>query len=288
MKRIGFYHSKDMDGFFSGAVLKKAFKDNIELRGWDYKDEVPTFDELVEYDEVILIDVTFPIARLNELAKWTNVTVIDHHIGFKRDFDNYEEDLFFEYIYDDKLSACEIGSKHYFGFISKITELVGEYDTYRAFGTEKWLSSVMPMKYYLYSKVNGPDDVRESWLDSVVENTRALSTFMDHGKTIMNYVDNINKQTTTNFAFERMFNNNLKALCYNMPFFNSEVANSIDNIDDYDILIGFVYDGEQWRVSLRANREDIDCSILAKQKGGGGHKGAAGFSVENFEDIFYE
>ena len=54
IKRLGFYHSKDMDGSFSGAVLKYKYPD-IELRGWDYKDEVPSFESMNGYDEIILI-----------------------------------------------------------------------------------------------------------------------------------------------------------------------------------------------------------------------------------------
>ena len=54
----------------------------------------------------------------------------------------------------------------------------------------------------------------------------------------------------------------------------------INNVDDYDILIGFSYDGEKWTYSLRS--EKADCSELASKYGGGGHKGAAGFNSTDF------
>ena len=53
-----------------------------------------------------------------------------------------------------------------------------------------------------------------------------------------------------------------------------------DNIDDYDILIGFSYDGDNWNYSLRSTK--VDCAVLAMKYGGGGHKGAAGFSNPDF------
>lgn len=52
----------------------------------------------------------------------------------------------------------------------------------------------------------------------------------------------------------------------------------IGNIDNYDILIGFVFNGHEWRYSLRSTK--VDCSKVAMQYGGGGHKGAAGFNTK--------
>ena len=54
----------------------------------------------------------------------------------------------------------------------------------------------------------------------------------------------------------------------------------IDNVDDYDILVGFSFDGESWNYSLRSTK--IDCSKVAMKYGGGGHKGAAGFNNSDF------
>ena len=53
MKRLCYYHSKDPDGWVSGAIVKRKYSD-IELRGWDYKDPIPPIEEIIKYDEVIL------------------------------------------------------------------------------------------------------------------------------------------------------------------------------------------------------------------------------------------
>ena len=39
------------------------------------------------------------------------------------------------------------------------------------------------------------------------------------------------------------------------------------------------FNGEQWVCSFYSNKEDIDCSIMASRLGGGGHKGAAGCTI---------
>ena len=51
----------------------------------------------------------------------------------------------------------------------------------------------------------------------------------------------------------------------------------------YDVLIGFSFDGEIWTYSLRAARPSIDVSVIAQCLGGGGHKGAAGFTSRFLE-----
>ena len=192
-KRLGFYHSKDIDGYFSGAVLKYKYPD-IELRGWDYKDEVPSFESMDGFDEIILIDITFPFDILQELGTKTKLTVIDHHVSFKKQVDNHLQIghdvvtdnlkyITFEYIYDDKLSACELGFKYYFGYIPPIVELVGKYDTWRANGTYEWDTVVLPMKYYLYGKVNKPEDVKNYWFDKYSGDI--VDSMLEIGKSIM-------------------------------------------------------------------------------------------------------
>ena len=48
----------------------------------------------------------------------------------------------------------------------------------------------------------------------------------------------------------------------------------------------FCYNGKQFIVSVYSNKEDVDCSLFAKRYGGGGHKGAAGYTVEDTDGLF--
>ena len=297
IKRLGIYHSKDTDGHFSGAVLKYKYPD-IELRGWDYRDEVPSFESIEGYDEIILIDITFPFDILQELGTKTKLTVIDHHVSFKKQVDNHlqighdvvtDELKFitFEYIYDDKLSACELGFKHYFGYVPPIVELVGKYDTWRANGTNEWEETVLPMKYYLYGKVNKPEDVKNYWFDSVEElyHEDIIDDMLEIGKSIMEYERKMDESKTNSYAFEREVYG-LRALCINTNFMSSETMMSKFDSSKHDIMIGFAYNGNNWGVSLRSIGDKVDVSQIAKARGGGGHPQSAGFQAVTFEDIF--
>ena len=295
-KRLGIYHSKDTDGHFSGAVLKYKYPD-IELRGWDYKDEVPSFESMKGYDEIILIDITFPFDILQELGTKTKLTVIDHHISFKKQVDNHLQighdvvtdelkSITFEYIYDDKLSACELGFKHYFGYIPPIVELVGKYDTWRANGTDEWDKHVLPVKYFLYGKVNKPEDIDSKWfiMDELL-NALALADMFDIGKSIMEYERKMDESKTNSYAFEREVYG-LRALCINTNFMSSETMMTKFDSSKHDIMIGFAYNGNNWGVSLRSIGDKVDVSQIAKERGGGGHPQSAGFQASTFEDIF--
>ena len=297
IKRLGIYHSKDTDGHFSGAVLKYKYPD-IELRGWDYRDEVPSFESMEGYDEIILIDITFPFDILQELGTKTKLTVIDHHVSFKKQVDNHLQighdvvtdelkSITFEYIYDDKLSACELGFKYYFGYIPPIVELVGKYDTWRANGTDEWEETVLPMKYYLYGKVNKPEDVKNYWFDSVEElyHEDIIDNMLEIGKSIMEYERKMDESKTNSYAFEREVYG-LRALCINTNFMSSETMMTKFDSSKHDIMIGFAYNGNNWGVSLRSVGDKVDVSQIAKARGGGGHSQSAGFQASTFDDIF--
>ena len=293
IKRLGIYHSKDTDGHFSGAVLKYKYPD-IELRGWDYKDEVPSFETMDGFDEIILIDVTFPFDILQELGTKTKLTVIDHHVSFKKQVDNHlqvghdvvTDDLkyiTFEYIYDEKLSACELGFKYYFGYIPPIIELVGKYDTWRANGTSEWETVVLPMKYYLYGKVNKPDDVKNYWFDKYSGDI--VDSMLEIGESIMEYERKMDESKTNSYAFEREAYG-LRALCINTNFMSSETMIAKFDSSKHDIMIGFAYNGNNWGISLRSIEGGADVSQIARERGGGGHSQSAGFQAVTFEDIF--
>ena len=296
VRRLCYHHDKDLDGFFSGAVLKYKYPD-IELRGWDYRDEVPSFESMEGYDEIILIDITFPFDILQELGTKTKLTVIDHHVSFKKQVDNHLQighdvvtdelkSITFEYIYDDKLSACELGFKHYFGYVPPIVELVGKYDTWRANGTDEWDKHVLPVKYFLYGKVNKPEDIDSKWfiMDELL-NALALADMFDIGKSIMEYERKMDESKTNSYAFEREAYG-LRALCINTNFTSSETMMTKFDSSKHDIMIGFAYNGNNWGVSLRSVGDKVDVSQIAKERGGGGHSQSAGFQAVTFEDIF--
>jgi len=83
--------------------------------------------------------------------------------------------------------------------------------------------------------------------------------------------------------------NNIKIrrsfVCINKERFNP-INFGIDyHKDGYDGAACFHYANGKWNFSLYNDNGNVDCSAIAKQYGGGGHKGAAGFIIDNINDI---
>jgi len=51
-------------------------------------------------------------------------------------------------------------------------------------------------------------------------------------------------------------------------------------------MIPFVFTGKHWTFSLYTTKDEVDCSVIAKSKGGGGHKKAAGFQLPELPNEF--
>lgn len=283
-------YSKDMDGHASGAICKLKFPD-AKLIGWDYKDSIPDFEQF-RGKEVIMIDITFPIQKLIELRKLTKyLLVIDHHISFKKEFDKTFEGLSFadhgiHYIYKDRTAACEIGWKYLFPDekIPYAITLIGRYDTWRQEDGD-WAKETLPFKYYMYGNCNSAETF-PTWLLDEECSEKYLYEAISSGMEIMRYQDMMDESATRAYSFEREVFSGLRALVLNGTYFNSESLKTKYNPDLHDIMVGFCFTGTKWSVSLRSAKPDVDVSVIAKQRGGGGHKGAAGFEVYNFEDIF--
>ena len=77
----------------------------------------------------------------------------------------------------------------------------------------------------------------------------------------------------------------LHLLCLNTARCNSNTFAALDNPETgHDALCGFYFNGKKWTVSLyhAKHRTDLDLSKIAVKYGGGGHRGACGFTTETF------
>ena len=74
-------------------------------------------------------------------------------------------------------------------------------------------------------------------------------------------------------------------VCINKERFNP-INFGIDyHYEAYDGAACFHYANGKWNWSLYNNNGLVDCSVIAKQFGGGGHKGAAGFVLEDINEF---
>lgn len=286
-KIICVHHNKDLDGFASGAIVRRKFPD-CELIGWDYGYPIP---DLGYQNKVILIDISFPIEEMLKIADNNELIWVDHHISARKEYENCIDirKTNIKYIYQLGIAACEIGWKHFFPDeeMPKAIKLLGEYDTWREAGTDYWNETILPFQFYMRTICTSPETFPyevlnefPSVLDEIIYN------FIDAGKSILKYQEQQDRLNCERGAFDRIGYNGFRLLCLNQTAFSSDTMKSVYDPEKHEILVGFNYSGSFWRVSLRTLKEDIDVSQIAKANGGGGHVRAAGFEVKNFEDIF--
>lgn len=282
------YHSKDLDGYCSGAVCKKKYPD-ATLIGYDYGQDFP-WDKIPEGEPVIMVDVSLPMPEMVNLAIYSSKLIwIDHHASAIKayeqsmiDYPDWPNDHNFTAVLQDGIAACEGAWKHLFPnlVMPDAVKLLGMYDTWRQNVPEwDWNDQILPFQYGMRLQCQSPEEFDQKLLDDIANN---IGSIMDMGEGVLKYQRQQDK-LAMHGAFECEFMG-YKAIMCNVRGVGSLAFDSVLK-PEHQLMVGFGYTGRQWSFSLRTVKEDVDVSLIAKQFGGGGHHKAAGFAVDNLEDV---
>lgn len=280
---IGVYHNRDLDGFTSGAIIKLKYPD-AKMVGYDYGE---TFEQEVTGEPIIMAGVSLPMKTMVKIAQLSNwqLTWIDHHISAINDYKEFvgDSETFCNAILENGIAACEGTWKHLFPDkqIPLAVKLLGEYDTWRNADKQRWESEILPFQFGMRLYCNSVD----SFPIEVFENEELVKQIIHEGLTVLKYQSQVNEWQCKKASFETEFNG-LRAICLNGGGFNSDVFKSVYDENRHDIMMSFQFDGNKWTISLYTTKDDVDCSAIAKTNGGGGHKKAAGFQVEDISKVF--
>src|SRR3972149_4780364 len=121
---ICIYHSRDLDGFTGGAIVKKwhdefnDYPDNVgkgelKLIGYDYGQPVP-YDQIPTGETVIMIDVSLKMPdmlKLSEhLGSWKQLIWIAHHISAIKEYEAFmferDQKPFLKAVLENGIAAC--------------------------------------------------------------------------------------------------------------------------------------------------------------------------------------
>lgn len=282
------YHNRDLDGFCSGAIMQKKYP-FADARGYDYGQPL----SLPILREVIMADVSLPMPSMMEVAKTSNgrFTWIDHHKSAIKDYEKLVADLNhnntgeeiqpFKAILFEGLAACELTWGHLYSTRTPLAvTLLGEYDTWRNQDKERWENEILPFQFGMRLICNSLETFPAELLEEGQE--AKVQEIIEKGKTILAYQRQVNEFQCKR-AFEIEFEG-LRAICIN-AYGNSDVFKSVYDENKHDLMIMFQWIGNTWSVTLYSTKESVDCSVLAKAKGGGGHRGAAGFKMNDIKSI---
>jgi len=275
---ICIYHSRDLDGWMSAAIVKHRFPD-MELMGWDYGNEIP---DLSQYDKIIMVDISFP---MEIMAKYEDkLTWIDHHASAISDYNKFMNgfhNILCGRSLNSKFAACELTWQYFFpnNPMPELVRLLGRYDCFGHKGTEeerKVLEFQYGARQLIYDVNTALINLSASCnLDDKI----ICDSILKEGKAIYSYLC-----TEAKGIYTRKFDINFdgyKFACVNQDRFNPINFGINYHKDGYEGFSCFWYVNGQWTYSLYNDNGLVDCSIICKNRGGGGHKGAAGFQTKD-------
>jgi len=262
-----FYHSADLDGHCSGAIVKYA-RTECELVGINYGDEFP-WDTIIKNETVFMVDFALqPFSDMVRLEKMCNLIWIDHHKSaideaYKVGFLAKEQSL------EIGKGACELVWK----FLSihpvpTFVKLLAEYDVWNH-SDPRTLSFQFGMRLL-------DTDPNNQYLWESLFDVEMVHRITEDGGTILSYTKQENEKYITACGFDTELDG-LRCIAINKMLTNSQVFDSVWDTQKYDAMLTFGFRKGKWTVSLYSDKDDIDVSIIAKNRGGGGHKGASGF-----------
>lgn len=228
---------------------------------------------------VVIVDFSFPRARLIEIAQASKFTVIlDHHKSAEKDLFGISHPNL-EIIFDMNRSGAQIAWDYMgMGKYHWIIEMIADRDLWQWQNT--WSKAVgratLDMGYH--------DSVEK--LEELYKTNKCYDEFIEFGqciltreeKAIRDYIDKaIMCEMKTQVG-------TYKVAVSSSPFFlRSEIGNGIMEKYPVDFAVMYIYNfpTDEWWVSFRTNKKSkVDLSVVSKSlPNGGGHSLAAGATI---------
>lgn len=310
IKTTVIYHSADFDGIFCREIAKKFLPD-AEFIGWDYGDATIPFPS---EGTVYLMDLSpdcFGEIFVFGARKLERLIWIDHH---KTAIENYPKSIPGYRI--DGVAACRL-AYHWFTcskgahadgtlaekedfVIRRVHEplavrLVGEYDIWdkrdpraelfqfglRSCNLEPYFRDLLELSHK--STVDEIGALADAGHTNLLEPDGTMAppliwSLLQHGETLQYARGEEYREVITAQGFDVVLEGYTYLAC------NSHELDIRSQLFDAGIkphhegLLGFTFNGKDWRVSLYGiPGQDIDHSLIAVKYGGGGHKNACGF-----------
>lgn len=273
-----FYHN-DMDGRCAGSIVAQH-TDNYNPDNYfevSYNKPFP-IDKVAIGEDVYIVDYSFTRETVGVLAELINlkcnVTWIDHHKSSIELMKNPDYDWLknISGVRDSSMSGALL-TYIYLNCIpnSEVPLYVRYVDDY-----DRWIYAFGDNTTYFKlgiesSRYNALDNI---WKDLYSDKHKILlSSILEIGKNIKQYIDKDNAQYLSSYGYES------KICGYKCYVVNRRTNSWIfgDKINEYPIVMVWVFDGQNYCYSIYSADDSVDCSKIAEQFGGGGHKGAAGF-----------
>lgn len=278
---ICFYHLDD-DGKCAAAIVNKygihdSYPDQFFEMNYGFK--VP-FDKIATDEMVYIVDFSFTPEDMTHLLEITaNVVWIDHHVTIIEKYKDFPHHI--DGVRSDAYSGCmltylfltnqlhlldkpyEVMVKD--GDVPLIVQMCDDYDMWRF-----RLSATK--QFHAGFEIFPHDPKDEIWNQLTDEETNRIA---NAGEAIIKYRADLMAKLIKSYGFEATFGGH-RCYALNQGCISSDDFDTV--AEDYDFLVGFIFDGEKFSYSLRSTENGPDVSVVASNYGGGGHVHASGCS----------
>lgn len=271
-----FYHSADLDGVCSGAIVHQAFPE-CEMIGFDYGQQVP-WASIKPGEVVYMVDVSLPPHEMKRLNEAAQLVWIDHHADKIDAVLNIAGPIAGTQIVG--LSACEQTWMNLHALpmdsLPRAVRLLGRWDVWE----HDWHADVVPFQFGMLSFHLKPESYQ--WRVLLMGDDRELVTeCVIIGHRVMAFEKANSARLIEQYGFEGEILGH-RTLFINRPNISSYAFESRWNPEHHDLMCGFAWKDGQWRVSLRTTKPEVNCARIAQEFGGNGHPMAARFTTKVF------
>ena len=223
---ICFYHSADLDGKCSAAIVKKAYPD-IRLYGINYGEKFP-WDEIEDDEPVIMVDFSLqPFDEMVRLSNKHSLTWIDHHKTAIRDSQSEKYSKFSAHsILDTSKAACELAFEYFFPGkeLPPAVKYLSQYDTWNFSqdGSDRVLPFQMGMRIY-----NGMYPTDPTWSAVLNGNNGFIEETIKMGVVVLKYQENTNSGYVKSYSIPTEIDG-IPALAVCGGMTNSQVFKCVD------------------------------------------------------------
>lgn len=288
---IRLFTHNDLDGVGCEILAKLAYgEENVKatMHGYDTIDYAVLSEDLGQYDKVFITDISVCMYIAEKLAGHDNVVLFDHHASaFELNkfrfchikFANTQgiatcgTEMFYEHLTSSESLKSTTS-------LDEFVRAVRDYDTWRwtTMGESGIICRKLNEMFYLY----GADLFRKKMIEHISNNT--FPNLSDKDELVLF----VNRRNIEQYVMEkaetirRIFRDGYNIALVFADSHINDVAQYIYNHFECDIVA--VIDMSSSKVSFRTKKDDVDVSVFAKKYGGGGHKKAAGATL-NLEAI---
>lgn len=296
-----FYHN-DMDGIVSARIILNHLRtQNISFKNedfieMDYSKEFP-LGIIEKGEQVFIVDYSISPEQMYDLLIQTcRVVWIDHHKSaiekykdFKTPMEQSKPGWEIPGLRADGIAGCVLTWWYIYGRQADTEEFVKDYpknpkcrfrqevpEYIKLAGDWDVWDHLYGLKTKSYTvcfnaRIKSPLD--DLFFDKL-KTEEDIDKFCEAGHQMIEYRNGWAETFMKRYGFEIEIDG-FRAFVANLGNANSEFFGNL--IKEYDIVGTFCFNGETYTCSLYSEKENVDCSIICANRGGGGHKGAAGF-----------